>query len=382
MYARSTRRSKQSITRESYLQQDQTTVFEGPESMMQSQQYPPVFPQDLKEASMLYSMLPNIVQSRLPRIPSIRKSVDIYGFVSGRKSESTLSGANTPGSISSSSTTTLINERSSISSDGETDSYFLDESHSSDEEFPQLLKNGQLQAIEFFETNSGIAWKFANQGSLTTISNRIRYTNRYLIGYNLLALALEESSAISQNTRFSNTSLARQLYVHGLTYLLRALPSDLSTEEKISLQSAMPAEMVESLQEESHSGENSQDSNTGEPPSVLQKSIAAIIIQLFILFQFILPYLKHLLTSAYQYDRTHKISEKVLSRGIVTVDTIGKSGLAVTGAVYGMSDGKVGQAITDAVAWAVEGVTGGLHEGVSEGLIMLGARNSTSPKRK
>ena len=52
MYARSTRRSKQSITRESYLQQDQTTVFEGPESMMQSQQYPPVFPQDLKEASM------------------------------------------------------------------------------------------------------------------------------------------------------------------------------------------------------------------------------------------------------------------------------------------------------------------------------------------
>ncbi|KAK6591655.1 hypothetical protein H4I96_12211 [Botrytis cinerea] len=364
MYARSTRRSKQSITRESYLQQDQTTVFEGPESMMQSQQYPPVFPQDLKEASMLYSMLPNIVQSRLPRIPSIRKSVDIYGFVSGRKSESTLSGANTPGSISSSSTTTLINERSSISSDGETDSYFLDESHSSDEEFPQLLKNGQLQAIEFFETNSGIAWKFANQG------------------YNLLALALEESSAISQNTRFSNTSLARQLYVHGLTYLLRALPSDLSTEEKISLQSAMPAEMVESLQEESHTGENSQDSNTGEPPSVLQKSIAAIIIQLFILFQFILPYLKHLLTSAYQYDRTHKISEKVLSRGIVTVDTIGKSGLAVTGAVYGMSDGKVGQAITDAVAWAVEGVTGGLHEGVSEGLIMLGARNSTSPKRK
>ncbi|KAK6592308.1 hypothetical protein H4I95_11879 [Botrytis cinerea] len=329
MYARSTRRSKQSITRESYLQQNQTTVFEGPESMMQSQQYPPVFPQDLKEASMLYSMLPNIVQSRLPRIPSIRKSVDIYGFVSGRKSESTLSGANTPGSISSSSTTTLINERSSISSDGETDSYFLDESHSSDEEFPQLLKNGQLQAIEFFETNSGIAWKFANQG------------------YNLLALALEESSAISQNTRFSNTSLARQLYVHGLTYLLRALPSDLSTEEKISLQSAMPAEMVESLQEESHTGENSQDSNT-----------------------------------AYQYDRTHKISEKVLSRGIVTVDTIGKSGLAVTGAVYGMSDGKVGQAITDAVAWAVEGVTGGLHEGVSEGLIMLGARNSTSPKRK
>ncbi|KAF7881494.1 hypothetical protein EAF00_011863 [Botryotinia globosa] len=361
MYSRSTRRSKLNISRESYLQEDKTISFEDPKFMMQSQQYPPTFTQTSKEASMLYSMLPNIVQSRLPRIPSIRKTVDIYGFVSGRKSESTLSGASTPGSLSSSSTMTLVNERRSVSSDGETDSYFIDDSHSSDEDFPQPLKNGQLQTIGLSETKSGIAWKFANQG------------------YNLLALSFEESSVISQ---FSKTSLARQLYIHALTYLLRALPSDLSTEEKMSLQSAIPTAIVESLQEESYASENSQDSNSGEPSSLLQRSIAAIIIQLFILFQFILPYLKQILSSAYQYDRTHKISEKVLSKGIVTVDTIGKSSLAVTGAVYGMSDGKVGQALTDAAAWIVEGVTGGVHEGVSEGLIMLGARNGTSSKKK
>lgn len=382
MYSRSTRRSKLSISRESYLQEDKTTSFEDPNSMMQSQPYPPTFAQNSKEASMLYSMLPNIVQSRLPRIPSIRKTVDIYGFVSGRKCESTLSGASTPGSLSSSSTMTLVNERSSISSDGETDSYFLDDSHSSDEDFPQVLKNAQLQTIGLSETKSGIGWKFANQGSTATIFCLTKDTDQYLIGYNLLALSFEESSVVSQNTRFSNTSLARQLYVHALTYLLRALPSDLSTEEKMSLQSAIPTEIVDSLQEESHTSENSQDSNTGEPPSLLQRSIAAIIIQLFILFQFILPYLKHILSSAYQYDRTHKISEKVLSKGIVTVDTIGKSSLAVTGAVYGMSDGKVGQALTDAAAWVIEGVTGGVHEGVSEGLIMLGAKNGTSPKKK
>ncbi|TGO84314.1 hypothetical protein BPOR_0520g00020 [Botrytis porri] len=364
MYSRSTRRSKLTISQESYLPEDQATSFEDPKFMMQSQQYPPTLTPNSKEASIFYSMLPNIVQSRLPRIPSIRKSVDIYGFVSGRKSESSLSGASTPGSLSSSSTITLVNERSSISSDGEPDSYFLDDSHSSDEDFPQPLKHGQLQKIGLSETKSGIGWKFANQG------------------YNLLALSFEEASANSQNTRFSNTPLARQLYVHALTYLLRALPSDLSTEEKISLQSAVPAEVVESIQEESYTSEDSQDSNSSEPPSLLQRSIASIIIQLFILFQFILPSLKNILSSAYQYDRTHKISEKILSKGIVTVDTIGKSSLAVTGLVYGMSDGKVGQAITDAAAWVVEGVTGGVHEGVTEGLIMLGARNSTSSKKK
>lgn len=201
-------------------------------------------------------------------------------------------------------------------------------------------------------------------------------------GYNLLTLSFEESSAPSQNTRFGNTSLARQLYVHALTYLLRALPSDLTTEENMSLQTAIPKEVVESLQEESNTNESSQNSSLNNPPSLLQRSVAATIIQLFILFQFILPYVKYLLISAYQYDRTHKISEKVLSRGIVTVDTIGKSGLAVTGAIYGMGDGKVGRVLTDAAAWVVEGVTGGVHEGVSEGLVILGAKNGSVGKKK
>lgn len=195
-------------------------------------------------------------------------------------------------------------------------------------------------------------------------------------GYNLLTLAFEEASAISQNSHFGNTSLARQLYLHALTYLLRALPSELTTEESMSLQAAIPKDVVDSLQEESNPSESDQKFGiTNGTPSLLQRSVAATIIQLFILFQFILPYVKYLLTSAYQYDRTHKISEKVLSQGIVTVDTLGKSGLAITGAIYGMGNGRVGQALTEAVAWVVEGVTGGVHEGVSEGLVMLGAKN-------
>ncbi|APA09136.1 hypothetical protein sscle_04g039060 [Sclerotinia sclerotiorum 1980 UF-70] len=365
MYSRFTRRSKRNISKEVYLHQDEITSLQDSELEMQNQQYPPTFTPTSKEASMLYSMLPTIVQSRLPRIPSIRSSVNLYGLVSGRKSEEIVSGATTPGSIFSSSATTLIGARSSVSIDEEsTDSYFTEESLLSDEDFPQATKNRQLKMIELSETKSGIGWKFASQG------------------YSLLTLSMKESSAISQNTRFSNTSLARQLYIHALTYLLRALPSDLSTEESMSLQTSIPQEVVESIQEESSIRESSQTSDAGNaPPSLLQRSVAATIIQLFILLQFILPYVKYLLTSAYQYDRTYKISEKVLSRGIVTVDTIGKSGLAVTGAIYGMGDGKVGQALTDAAAWVVEGVTGGVHEGVSGGLVMLGAKNGTSNKK-
>ncbi|ESZ89780.1 hypothetical protein SBOR_9840 [Sclerotinia borealis F-4128] len=354
------------------------TPLQDPELMIenQHQHYSPNFTQNPKEASMLYSMLPTIVQSHLPRIPSIRSSVNIYGLVSGRKSGSTVSGATTPGSICSSSSMTLVGARTSVSSEGESmDSYFPEESLFSDEEIPQAPRNRQLQIMGSSETTkSGIGWKFANQG------------------YNLLALAFEESSAVSQNTRFSNISLARQLFIHALTYLLRALPSDLTTEETMGLKTAIPKEVVELLQEESNTSETFPNSALGNrPPSLLQRSVAATIIQLFLLFQFILPYLKYVLTSAYQYDRSHRISEKVLSRGFVTVDTIGKSSLAVTGAIYGIGDGKVGEALTKAAAWVIEGVTGGLHEGVSEGLVMLGAKNSaknsakngaSSPKRK
>jgi hypothetical protein len=110
--------------------------------------------------------------------------------------------------------------------------------------------------------------------------------------------------------------------------------------------------------------------------------LATAIIQLFIFFQLVLPYIKNFLRTAYRYDREHKISEKMLTQSINTTDEIGKRCLAVTSAIYRMGDGKVGQAITETAAWAIEGVTGGIHEGVGEGMAIIGARRSPAMERK
>ena len=204
-----------------------------------------------------------------------------------------------------------------------------------------------------------------------------------MTGLNLLSLAVEESSTISQDARFGNAGFARQLYVHALTYLLRALPSDLTTEEQLSVRSSLPPGVVEPLHFQINGGYPSRISpKGGNSPSLLHRILASSIVQLFILFQFILPYLKYLLSAAYQYDRTHKISERVLSQSIETVDTIGKRGLSFTGAIYGLNDGKFGQAITEAAAWFVESVTGGIHEGVGEGMAMMGARKPSQGPTK
>jgi hypothetical protein len=212
--------------------------------------------------------------------------------------------------------------------------------------------------VEITEVKSGIRWKFANQG------------------LNLLDTAVEESSTISQDSGFGDVAFARQLYLHGITYLLRALPSDLSTEERLSVRSALPLGIVEHPRLDSLDAYTSQTQsqiNISDPPSLLHRTLALTIVQLFIIFQFVLPYLQYLLRAAYQYDRTHKISEKVLSQGIVCANILGKAGIAVTGSMYGMNDGKVGQMITETATWLLEGVMGGVYQGVGEGLIIIGA---------
>lgn len=167
------------------------------------------------------------------------------------------------------------------------------------------------------------------------------------------------------------------MYIHSLTYLLRALPTDLSIEEQLSVRGALPDGVVEPLHLPTYSSRTSTAEGNQEP-SLLHRTLASTIIQLFIFIQFVLPYLKYLLSAAYAYDREHKISEKVLAQGVETVDALGKTGLSLSGAIYGMGDGKVGQLITETAAWVVEGVTGGIHEGVGEGMIILGA---VPPKR-
>ena len=230
--------------------------------------------------------------------------------------------------------------------------------------------------MELTESRSGIGWKFANQGKQCDTLRINGLLKCLSLGLSLLSLAVGESSTISQDPQFGDSGFARQVYLHALTYLLRALPPDLTTEERLSVRSALPAGVVEPLQLKIDAGYNSPNvsRDPNAHPSLLHRTLASSIVQMFILFQFLLPYLKYLLSTAYQYEREYKISDKLFSQGIDTVDIIGKRSLSITGAIYGMGDGRVGQIITDATGWFIEGITGGIHEGVGEGMVIMGAR--------
>src|ERR1700689_485701 len=118
--------------------------------------------------------------------------------------------------------------------------------------------------------------------SCSQYPQKVHLLMMYSPGFNLLSLAVEESSTITEDPSF-----ARQLYIHGLTYLLRGLPADLTTEEQLSVRSSLPQGVVGSLpidlkSDNSKVQPNNNTSRQNEP-SLLHRILASVIVQLFII---------------------------------------------------------------------------------------------------
>lgn len=165
--------------------------------------------------------------------------------------------------------------------------------------------------------------------------------------------------------------------MHGLTYLLRGLPSNMTAEENLSIRCALPSGIAESPALDPTTGAlipvytnptASQPKDQNPEPSILHRILASSIVHLFLLAHLVLPYIKLFLGHAYRYEREHRISERVFSTSVNAVDEVGKRSLALTQTVCAINDGKVGQMMNDAAVWWVRSLTGGIHEGVSEGL--------------
>lgn len=168
--------------------------------------------------------------------------------------------------------------------------------------------------------------------------------------------------------------------MHGLTYLLRGLPSDLTPAEQLSIHGCIPQRLLQT-EDVDKEGEISVSSHAErhatrhpQPPSILHKLLASTIVQLFVLFQFLFPYIKFFLRAAYEYEREHHISEKVLASSIDMADAFGKQSLTVTAALFGMGNGRMGEVLGEAASWVIKGITGGIHEGVGEGLNVIGVK--------
>lgn len=193
---------------------------------------------------------------------------------------------------------------------------------------------------------------------------------------------LQGSSCLSSNSDFS-----RQLYIDGVSYLLRGLPQNLSSEETIRLQAAMPSEMMLPQQPVDRvivrdQANDNQVTQQEEDPTLLHRVVAMIVLQVFLFLSFLWPYVQTTCRGVYQYEREHHISEKLLNQSWTTANVLSKNTMAIAKTVCSWNDGQVGIALEDMVFWWVHGVTGGLRDGVRDGMEVFGVKGIDRRQRR
>lgn len=197
---------------------------------------------------------------------------------------------------------------------------------------------------------SSIQWKYGGQG------------------LNLLTLSAQESLA--------DTTFSRQLYIHSLSYLLRGLPATLTNDEETSLRAAVPQSLHTSPPEATV------QRNRNPEKTLLHRVVSRIILNVFVLVTYVTPRLQAVVAMAYTYEREHQLSKKLFARTVNAADATGRLSRVVFNAFCGMDGGKVGQAVEDMVLWWVQGVCGGVQEGVGEGLRVMGVEAGGQGKRR
>ena len=306
--------------------------------------------------SLLYTAMPESLKRRIPEFRSLRQTASSYSKESRHTrsdSDSSLTTLGTPPPSYPGS-----NRASLCVSD--LDALAIPSTASSR---PQSSSSANSSAGD--DAYSGVNWKFAAQGQA------------------LLSLSTQEAESLSRNARFS-----RKLYIDSLQYLLSGLPADLSEQEEIGLKASLPDSLT-SKTAMAETGVVARTPSIDEPdvlprrrtePSTLHHVVANIIVYIFLAAAFIMPYLQLLLQEVYRYDRKHKISDKLLAQSVVTVDVVAKQTLLLANNVCQMQDGRVGMALRDVGVWWVQGVTGGVYDGVGEGMQAIGLRLATDDK--
>lgn len=310
-------------------------------SSIQGQSLPMASPRSTEtplSPSLLYAILPVAVQTRLPQLRSLRRSWSGY----------------------------TVSQSQFISDDGrynrleaEVCGLRQDES-GSPAKIPSTKSLLPAQTPSFKDNE--IAWKYANQGAQTLpMPRKTRLTKS--TGLSLLETAVAEAEVPEPRSQI----FSRQLYIHALAYLIQALPSDLSNAETMCIDDAL----FHSLQRRTQNSVSPSRAHQ-QAPSLLHRFLASTIIQFFLLCQFLLPYVRYFLHTAYRYERTHQVSEKILATSVNSGERIGRLWWDILQVISKLPDKKLAAMLASILLWWVQGISGGIHEGIGEGMSIIG----------
>lgn len=201
------------------------------------------------------------------------------------------------------------------------------------------------------------------------------YADIVALGASLVSISMDGGRpAVAED----DVAFERKAYVDGVTYLLKGLPQDLDAGEVERIQAALPQGIsslpeLEIVRREAGSTRIAQS----QPRSLLHRGVQVTVVNLIIILGFLMPYMICFVRYLARTERKYKVSENLVGYGMDFVNEVGKQGIHITEAIGQMNDGKVRQGFLEVVTWTVDGVTGGISDGLGEGLSIIGSRNST-----
>ncbi|KAJ8119846.1 hypothetical protein ONZ43_g3293 [Nemania bipapillata] len=169
----------------------------------------------------------------------------------------------------------------------------------------------------------------------------------------------------------NDPSFTRKSYIDGLTYMLMALPDNLSDQETAAIREALPPPVADLGLA---GGRNDRGIGWGPPPdnrTALQRCIAHFVALLVVLIHLALSYAGTVIRVGAYYERKHNISQHLASKGFIIATAVGRHSVVLSTKICAMKDGRFGRAISSIASWTAESVTYGIQEGIGQGLMMV-----------
>jgi hypothetical protein len=271
--------------------------------------------------SSIYAMIPSIVRSRISVLSSLR--------CSERASTIHRPVPRAPLIPDNERIQELDNSRSSSATPSRSDS-------------PE--RAGSLDVLRFganiSDTRSGINWETSSTGVQLWLVAR----------------------AQAANDINANPALLRSMHIDAIRYMNMALPPDLSVSELKFLNDSLP----EQLRTQQAPVQGARIVQEPPPRNFLRRSVSQTVLLLFAIMTLLMPYLINLLNVCLNYERRHHLSERLLANGMVLADNLGELGLEARNATVRFANGPTGAVLAGASFWVVDGLVGGLADGLLE----------------
>nr|KAK5438874.1 hypothetical protein LTR18_008309 [Exophiala xenobiotica] len=149
----------------------------------------------------------------------------------------------------------------------------------------------------------------------------------------------------------------RSMHIDALRYMHMALPETLTTFEIESLRSSMSPQLLSQPSETAPAARH-------QHPSLLRQGVARVVCWLIAGVLLLLPIIMAFLNRIMQYERQHQVTEKFLANGLDLTSALGERSVELQKALTRFKDGRLGGACADAGSWLVEGILGGVTDGV------------------